>query len=164
MRSAVVLADGVCLADGADPVRHTVEGVTPAVDDVVISCQCEQRERIDAALSAADYRLAADPVPGGGPVAGIRSGCRVARGAATFVTDCDEPLTPDGITALFEACEAGEVAVPRIEGDLRPLSAVYNTGAAVDAADVTLGMGSSAVTDMLDRLSVQVVADPASAE
>jgi molybdopterin-guanine dinucleotide biosynthesis protein A len=159
MRSAVVLTDDVCLGDGVDAVRHTVERVAPAVDDVVISCQCEHRAQIDAALSAADYRLAADPVPGGGPVAGIRSGCRVARGERTFVTACDDPLGAAEITGLFEAHDASGV-VPRIEGQLRPLSAVYDTGAAVTAADTTLGMGSSSVTDMLDRLAVRVVTDP----
>jgi len=37
-------------------------------------------------------------------------------------------------------------------------------GAAVAAADTTLGMGSSAVTDMLDRLSVRVVTGEQAAE
>lgn len=158
MRSAVVLADDVCLADGVDPVERTVERVTPAVDDVVISCQCEQRERIDAALAVGGYRLAVDPVPDGGQVAGIRSGCRVARGAATFVTACADAVGPEGVERLFDAREA-DGAVPRMDGSLRPLSAVYDTDAAVAAADVTLGTGSSSVADMLDRLSVRVVPD-----
>ena len=163
MRSAVVLTDDVCLADGADAVQHTVDRVAPAVDDVVVSCRCEQRERIDAALSAGGYRLAVDPVPGGGPVAGIRRGCRVARGAATFVTTPDSTVGPELATRLFEARD-GDGAVPRTDGHLRPLSAVYDTGAAVAAADTTLGMGSSAVTDMLDRLSVRVVTGEQAAE
>jgi len=163
MRSAVVLTDGVCPTDGVDAIQGTVERVAPAVDDVVISCQCEHRERIDAALSADSYRLAVDPVPGGSPVAGIRRGCRVARGDATFVTTCDGPADPELATALFAAVDA-DGAVPRIDGQLRPLSAVYDTAAAVSAADVTLGMGSSSVTDLLDRLSVRVVTDLAAAE
>jgi len=37
---------------------------------------------------------------------------------------------------------------------------VYDTAAAIAAADVTLGMGSASVTEMLDRLAVQVVPVP----
>lgn len=115
MRSAVVLTDDVCLGDGVDAVHHTVERVVPAVDDIVISCQCEHRAQIDVALSAADYRLSANPVPGGWPVAGIRSGCRVARGERTFVTACDDSLDTAEITGLFEAYDASRVVTDPVQ-------------------------------------------------
>lgn len=153
-RSAVVLAT---VEDGTDPgpsVERTIDRVGPAVDEVVISCRDEQRERIDAALSDVDYRFAVDPVPRGGPVADIRSGCRVAQGRQAFVTTCEtEFVRPELVTQLFESAE-GDGAVPRLDGAPQPLAAVYDTDAAVEAAETTLGMGSTSVTDLLDRLTV----------
>ena len=37
---------------------------------------------------------------------------------------------------------------------------MYDTAAAIDAAEMTLGMGSRAMTDVLERLDVTVVAEP----
>jgi molybdopterin-guanine dinucleotide biosynthesis protein A len=105
-------------------------------------------------LPETDYRLAVDPVPDGGPVADIRSGCRVARARRAFVTTCEtEFVRPELVTRLFESAE-GDGAVPRVRGTPRPLAAVYDTDAAVAAAETTLGMGSTSVTDLVDRLTV----------
>ena len=158
MRSAVLLAEGV--SGGAAPIKRTVERVAPAVDEVVVSCRSGQQAAIETALADEPYRLAMDPVLGRSPVAGVRSGCRVARGSETFVTTCDDDnVRPALITRLFDACGL-DGAVPRIDGENRPLAAVYDTEAAVAAADVTLGMGSASVTEMLDRLAVQIVPIP----
>lgn len=153
-RSAVVLASD---AGGTAPdssVAQILDRVEPAVDEVVISCRAEQRDPIAAALSDTDCRFAVDPVPGGGPVADIRSGCRVARGRHAFVTTCGtEFVQPDLVTRLFDSVE-DDGAVPRLDGAPRPLAAVYDTDAVVAAAETTLGMGSGSVTDLLDRLTV----------
>lgn len=160
MRSAVVLADSAGSGARTPPIKRAVNRVAPAVDEVVVSCRREQRESIEAALKTAPYRLAMDPVPGRSPVADIRSGCRVARGAETFVMTPDaDGVRPGLVTELFEACEL-EGAVPRIDGENRPLTAVYDTAAAIAAADVTLGMGSASVTEMLDRLAMQALPVP----
>ncbi|MDS0278895.1 molybdenum cofactor guanylyltransferase [Halomicroarcula sp. S1AR25-4] len=174
MRSGVVLAGGYSTRfgpkdkataelDGTPLVRRVVDRIEPAVDEVVVNCRRGQRTAIDDALTGHDYRLAVDPVPDGGPVAGVRAGCRVARGRETFVTACDMPFVrPLLAERLFEASE-GDGAVPRIGGRLRPLAAVYHTRAVIEAADTTLGLGSGALRDMLDRLSMTVVPGPAPA-
>lgn len=158
MRSAVVLADRNATrsdVDGTALVSRTVERVDPAVDEVVVSCRDEQREAISSALT--DCRIAVDPVPGGGPVAGIRSGCRVARGRETFVTACGIPhVRPSLVERLFDAREE-DGAVSSLNGHRQPLVATYKTDAAIEAAGTTLGLGSGAVTDLLDRLDVTTV-------
>lgn len=171
MRSAVVLAGGhstrfgdgdkaTAALDGEPLLRRVVERVDPAVDEVVVNCRAEQRDAIARALDGIEHRVAVDPVPDGGPVAGVRTGCRVARGTWTFVTACDMPFVRTELaTDLFEAA-VDDGAVPRIGGRMRPLAAVYRTGAAVAAADTTLGTGSRAMRDLLDRLDTATVASP----
>jgi len=155
MRSAVVLAESAGAGVRTPPVKRAVNRVAPAVDEVVVSCQRGRREEVEAALDEETYRLAVDPVPGRSPVADIRSGCRVARGTEVFVMTADDDVRPALVTELFEACKR-EAAIPRIDGENRPLTAVYDTAAAIAAADVTLGMGSASITEMLDRLAVQI--------
>lgn len=154
MRSAVVLANAAEQSDSGPSLDGTIERIAPAVDELVVACRDEQRDAIAAELSDTDHRLAVDPVPNGGPVADIRSGCRVARGRQTFVTTCETKFVgPDLVTRLFESVE-DDGAVPRIDGTTRPLAAVYDTDAAVAAAEKTLRMGSASVTDLVDRLTV----------
>ncbi|MBV0902249.1 molybdenum cofactor guanylyltransferase [Haloarcula salina] len=173
MRSAVVLAGGhgarfgdadeaTADLDGEPMIRHVVAGVSDAVDEVVVNCRDDQRAAIEAALSGLDTRFAFDPVPDGGPVAGIRTGCRVARGEWTFVTPCDRPFVPAALPQqLFEAAD-DDGAVPLVGGRPRPLSAVYDTRAAIEACETTIGLGSPAVSDFVARLSPVTVAEPVS--
>lgn len=170
MRSAVVLAGGYSTrfgerdkattdSDGDPLVRRVVTHIKPAVDEVIVNCRREQREAIADALDGTDSRFAFDPVPGGDPVAGIRTGCRVARGRWTFVTACDMPFVrADLIDRLFDRADADAV-VPRIDGRLRPLAAVYHTETAIDACDTTLGVGSSSLQELVARLSAVTVRD-----
>lgn len=168
MRSAVILAAGPDDrqptaspgVDGAPPIREVFDRVAPAVEDVVISCPAHRTGAVESALEDADYRLAIDRVPDGGPIAAIRSGCRLARGRRTFVTAGEFPGVDDAfVDRLFDAVE-DDGAVARIGGDRRPLVAVYDTDAAIDAAETTLGMGSRAATVFLDRLAVGSVPGP----
>lgn len=163
MRSAVVLvgetqsSEPIPHVDGRPVVERVVERIAAAVDDIVVSADPEQADAVESALAGTDYRLAVDRVPDGGPVAGIRSGCRVARGRRTFVTGGEPAVGAELVTTLFDARRA-DGAVASIEGRPRPLVAVYETDAAIEAAETTLGMGSRATTDLLDRLDVATVA------
>jgi molybdopterin-guanine dinucleotide biosynthesis protein A len=164
MRSAVVLvgetssSESIPHVDGRPVVERIVDRIAPAVEDIVVSANAEQAGAVESALAGTDYRLAVDRVPDGGPVAGIRSGCRVARGRRTFVTGGQFPAVgAELVTALFDA-HRDDGAVAHVEGRPRPLVAVYDTDAAIEAAETTLGMGSRATTDLLDRLDVATVA------
>jgi len=165
MRSAVVLVDSTghaAAGPNVDGVRDTVEGLARAVDDVVVSCPAGRAEAVEAELDGLEYRLARDRVPDGGPVAAIRSGCRMARGRRTYVTTPEDAVDPALLSALFEAAHR-DGAVARVGGHDRPLVGVYDTAAAVEAAETTLGMGSRAMTDVLERLDVAVVSEPPAA-
>lgn len=164
MRSAVVLVDatGGAASPTVDSVPEVVERLSEAIDDVVVSCPADRAAAVEAELDGLEYRLATDRVPDGGPVAAIRSGCRVARGRRTYVTTPDGAADPALLSALFEAADS-EAAIAHVGGHDRPLVAVYDTAAAIEAAETTLGMGSRAMTDVLDRLDVTVVTEPSAA-
>jgi molybdopterin-guanine dinucleotide biosynthesis protein A len=169
MRSAVVLAGGystrfgeqdkaLAQLDGEPLISRVVDSIDGAVEEVIVNCRNEQREAL-ADILPDDVRFAIDRVPDSGPVAGIRDGCRMARGDWTFITACDMPfLETDVIEPLFEHAD-DDGAVPRVEGHPVPLAAVYDTTVAVESADLTLQTGSKAVMEFLAKLSPVFVAD-----
>lgn len=171
MRSAVVVAGGystrfgerdkaTARLDGDPLIRRVVDRIAPAVDEIVVNCRGEQRERLATALAGRDYRFAVDPEPDRGPVAGIQTGCQAACAELAFVTACDMPFVHARLAAdLFEAV-AGDAAVPRSDGRLHPLAAVYHTDITVDACEEVLRCRSSAVTALLDNLDVTAVPVP----
>lgn len=170
MRSAVILAGGysnrfgdqekaIVELEGESLVRRVTKRVTDAVDEVIVNCRRDQRGAIETALSELEYRVAVDPVPGRGPVAGVRTGCRLAGGTWTFVTACDMPfLQSEVVNKLFEAANTDGV-IPRVDGHRQPLAGVYRTDRAVEVADTTLRTGSRSMRDFVDRLSVDTITD-----
>lgn len=170
MRSAVILAGGyssrfgdqekaIAELEGESLVRRVTERVADAVDEVIVNCRRDQRGAIDTALSGLEYRMAVDPVSGRGPVAGVRTGCRLARGTWTFVTACDMPfLQPEVVDKLFEAADT-EGVIPRVDGHRQPLAGVYRTDRSVEAADATLRTGSRSMRDFVDRLAIDIFTD-----
>lgn len=167
MRSAVVVAGGystrfgdrdkaTARLDGDPLIRCVADRIAPAVDELIVNCRAEQRERFATALAGLEYRFAVDPDPDRGPVAGIRTGCRAARAEWAFVTACDMPFVHARLAAnLFEAAK-GDAVIPRSDGRPHPLAAVYRTGATVAACEEIL-RHSGAVTELLDRLAVTAV-------
>lgn len=167
MRSGLVLAGGrsprfgdrdgaLAEVDGTPAVRRIAERLDSIVDEVVVHCRAEQRSAVDAALAGLDCRLAVDPVPDEGPIAGMRTGFRVASGDRAAVVACDMPRTDAHLLdRLFESC--GATAVPRSDGRLHPLHAVYDAAAARAACERTLAAGSRRLYDLLARVDPVVV-------
>jgi len=171
MGAALVLAGGhsrrfgdrdkaLATLEGTPLVRHVVERVTgaEAVEEVVINCRAEQRPVIREAVGdAATPRFAVDPIPDGGPVAGMRTGLRTVGEQRTFVVGCDMPLVDAAfVERLFDSA-AGDGAVPRDAEGWQPLCSVYDTAAARTATTRTLACGSRRMHDVLARLDVVAV-------
>ncbi len=166
-RSALILAGGrstrfgdadkaVATVDGTPMVRRVAERVGGVTDELVVNCRATQREAVVDALDGLAHRVAVDPVPDGGPVAGMRAGLRVASGDSVGVVGCDMPLAdPALFDRLFET--GGDVAVPRADDRLQPLHAVYDPDRARAACDGTIATGSRRLADVLARLDPVVV-------
>jgi molybdopterin-guanine dinucleotide biosynthesis protein A len=150
---------------GAPLVSHTAAALAPVVDELVVNCRADQRDALAAALDGGEtVRFAVDPVPDEGPVAGLRTGLRVARGRHVAVVGCDQPfLRTPTVAALFDRSEGGggpggrapertAGAAPLVDGRRQPLGTVYPTAAASRAAERTLAAGSRALRDVLARV------------
>lgn len=167
MRSALILAGGrstrfgtadkaLAEVDGTPLLRRVADRVDAVVDEIVVNCRSDQRDRFESVLGGLEYRMAIDPVPDGGPVAGMRAGLRVVRGQAVAVVACDMPhVDPSLFERLFEVRNGG--AIPRSDGRLLPLHAVYDARSTRVAAERTLAAGSRRLDDVVARIDPVVV-------
>ncbi|WP_276259841.1 molybdenum cofactor guanylyltransferase [Haloglomus litoreum] len=173
-RSALLLAGGrstrfgeseKALAElgGAPLLCHTAAALAPVVDELVVNCREDQRDAFAAALAPLDERLpvrfAVDPVDDEGPVAGLLTGLRVARGQYVAVAGCDQPFLRTATVADLFAHATGEAgagtpagAAPLAEDRPQPLGAVYHRDRAREAAVHTMAAGSRALRDVLARV------------
>jgi len=101
----------------------------------------------------------ADRFPGCGPLAGIHAALLASRHPHAFVAACDMPgLAPDVIRFLVGRIGAADAIVPRWEGDVEPLHAVYALRC-VPAIEANLRAGRHALRDLLPSLSVDYVSE-----
>jgi len=100
-----------------------------------------------------------DRFPGCGPLAGIHAALAVSRHAHGFVAACDMPgLDPDVIRFLLARIGDADAVVPRWEGDVEPLHAVYATRC-VPAMEASLRAGRVAMRDFLATITVDYVSE-----
>jgi molybdopterin-guanine dinucleotide biosynthesis protein A len=105
-----------------------------------------------------DVEVTSDELPGLGPLGGIHAGLGRIAVPYAFVTACDMPfLRPEPIRFLVSRLRAQEALVPRWDGDIEPLHAIYakslRARIAAAAAD-----GARAIRDFLPRTRVEFVA------
>src|SRR5437660_5025381 len=101
----------------------------------------------------------ADRFPGCGPLAGIHAALLATRHPHVFVAACDMPgLDPDVIRFLLARIGGADAIVPRWEGDVEPLHAVYAVGS-LPSIEASLGVGRNAVRDVLRFLRVDYVSE-----
>ena len=103
--------------------------------------------------------LVADVFPGRGPLAGIHAAMRHARHPHLFVVACDMPgLDGDVIRFLLGRIGAADAVVPRWDGDVEPLHAVYAVRI-LPVVERSLAHGESALRQLLPLLRVDYVSE-----
>jgi molybdenum cofactor guanylyltransferase len=164
MRSGIVLAGGrstrfggkeksLEVVEGKRMICRAVDAIRGAVDDVVISVRDErQRDLLSPFLPG--YRFVFDEVEGIGPLAGVYSGLREAKGDYAVVVACDMPfISAAAIELLFRRAEGHDAAVPRHENGLvEPLHAVYRREPMLEAVRESIAAGEGRISDPLRRL------------
>jgi len=164
MRSGIVLAGGrstrfggkeksLEVVEGKRMICRAVDAISGAVDDVVISVRDErQRDLLSPFLPG--YRFVFDEVEGIGPLAGVYSGLREAKGDYAVVVACDMPfISAAAIELLFRRAEGHDAAVPRHENGLvEPLHAVYRREPMLEAVRQSIAAGEGRISDPLRRL------------
>ncbi|WP_161973200.1 NTP transferase domain-containing protein [Halostella litorea] len=164
MTVAGIVAGG-CRPDGAERpadgdgtlVRRVAGTLSGRTDRLVVTCRPDRRDAVAGALDGLDARLAPDPAAAGGPAATLRAGLRTC-GCHRAAVVAPDVAAVDGraVGLLVEALDASDAdaAVPRIDGRQRPLCAVYDVAAAVDACTTALRRGEGDVRGVLTALSV----------
>jgi molybdopterin-guanine dinucleotide biosynthesis protein A len=100
-----------------------------------------------------------DRFPGCGPLAGIHAGLLESRHAHVFVAACDMPgLDPEVIRFLLARIGTADAVVPRWDGDVEPLHAVY-ARRCLPAMEASLRAGRYALRDFLPGIRVDYVGE-----
>ena len=106
-----------------------------------------------------DVETVSDVYPGCGPLAGIHAAMLASRHPHVFVAACDMPgLDADAIRLLVGRIADTDAIVPRWDGDVEPLHAVYAVACA-PALEASLRAGRYALRDVLALLRVDYVAE-----
>jgi molybdopterin-guanine dinucleotide biosynthesis protein A len=171
MRSAVILAGGAGSRLGTEKsflkfgsrslICWTVEKLQRAADEVVVVARnVNQAASLRRVVRVQGIVFTCDSVFGFGPVAGLESGMRCAKGSLVFATGCDLPfLNVLVIEKLFELAEAGaegyDATVPvRQNGMMEPLHAVYNREKMLRACESAIKRGERRIQAPLRELRV----------
>ena len=172
MRTGVIVAGGrstrfgeadkaIAPIGGSPMIRRVADRLADAVGALVVNCREDQVDEIEAALVGFPHevRIAPDPDPDEGPMAGIRTGLRSVETEYAAVVACDMPFVePDLIAYLFERAEGHDAAVPRLDdGWFQTTQAVYRAAAMADACDSALARGDRRIVAAYDELDVDVV-------
>jgi molybdopterin-guanine dinucleotide biosynthesis protein A len=106
-----------------------------------------------------DVEIVGDRFPHCGPLAGIHAALAASRHPHAFVAACDMPTLDAGVIRFLVARIArADAIVPRWEGDVEPLHAVY-ARRCVPAMEASLHAGRYALRDFLDTIAVDYVSE-----
>ena len=141
------------LIDDQPLVARTVHRLAVLSDDLVVVTNHPERYRA-LALPA---RLVSDETPGMGSLMGIYSGLRAARHARALVVGCDMPfLDLSLLRYMLSLAGDYEVVIPRVDGLLEPLHAVYSKACLPSMARL-LGRGRRQIIAFFDEVRVRYV-------
>lgn len=146
--------------DGRPLLARAVEGMSSAVDGVVVNCRREQLPAFRPVLreAAADVAVAPDPIPDRGPAAGLAVGLRAISAPYAAVAAVDAPFVDAGFVGdLFELAAGGDAAVPRVGGRVQPTHAAYRTAAALRASREVVADGDGSLREVIERLDATVL-------
>jgi molybdopterin-guanine dinucleotide biosynthesis protein A len=159
--TAVVLAGGkssrmgspkaLLLFDGQPLIAHIVATLRRLFDEIVVVAAPGQT------LPSMAVTLVHDDVAHQGPVGGMYYGLRAASHDVSFVAACDSAfLSPALISHLLTQVDEHDVAVPRWQGRLQPLHAVYRSSVA-PMLEAQLARGELRPVTLFDRVRTRTV-------
>lgn len=162
--SGLVLAGGASRRMGTDKALIEVGGETLAARAVrTLRALCSEvlvASGDGVRLPGVGDRQVADVLPGAGPLAGVVAGLDAAAHDLVAVTAVDLPYASSAVLRLLACAGSGEPAVvPRVDGRLQPLHAVYARSAA-GPLRAFLESGERSVTAAVRALAPRVVEAP----
>jgi molybdopterin-guanine dinucleotide biosynthesis protein A len=168
VKSGVVLAGGKSLRFGKDKALVQFEGkpivkwVMKVIDEVVdevilsLSSDAEVFNFLDAVSD--NIKIVKDAKPDLGPISGLLSSFREAKGEYVAVAPCDSPfIIAELYKLLFERADGHDGAVPYINNFWEPLHAVYKKDTFIIALEKALSQGKNRPTDAYPYLDIEKV-------
>lgn len=137
--------------DGEPLIVHLVRKLQPLFSRIVVVAAPGQE------LPGMPVTIVHDEVAHQGPVGGICYGLRAVEDAFAFVTSCDSAFLNTSLIAhLVSRIEHADVVVPRWDGRLQPLVAVYRTSL-VPILEGQLAAGELRPVSLFERVRTQYV-------
>lgn len=163
MMTSVVLAGGRSTRLGRDKALERI-GVCPLIQHV-IACLSALGNEIIVVTSHTDtlpdlgVRKVADIYPDRGPLGGIYTGLTAASTRYCVVVGCDMPLLNVALLRhLMDLSPGFDVVIPRVNGNVEPLHAVYSTDC-LEVIERALQQNRLQVQSFFDEVKVRYVED-----
>ena len=163
-KSAVILAGGFSRRFGSDKglvllmdkplVRHVIDKVSPAVDEVLVVVSSEEQKKNFEPVVGNEVNIVIDKDDSQSPLLGAITGFENAKGKYSLLLPCDAPLVSTQIVQfLLDICNNRRAVIPKWpSGYIEPLQAVYHTKSALTAAKVALNQGHMNMRSMIENL------------
>jgi molybdopterin-guanine dinucleotide biosynthesis protein A len=131
---------------------HLVAALGRLFDDVVVVATRGQE------LPTVNARIVYDEVSHQGPVGGLRYGLAETNGDVCFVTSCDAVFLNVALIAhLLSRLPGYDVVVPRWQGRLQPLHAIYRRRSVLPALQEQLVRGELRPIFLYDKVPTLVI-------
>jgi molybdopterin-guanine dinucleotide biosynthesis protein A len=163
-KSAVILAGGFSRRFGSDKglvllmdkplVRHVIDKVSPAVDEVLVVVSSEEQKKNFEPVVGNNVKVVIDKDDSQSPLVGAITGFENAKGEYSLLLPCDAPLVSTKIAQfLLDMCTNRHAAIPRWpNGYIEPLQAVYHTKSALTVAKTALKQGHMNMRSMIENM------------
>lgn len=145
-------ADKAFLSLGGEPfVRHAIDLLQECFPEVVVVTNHPEK------YASFDVIVTSDAYVGRGPLAGIHAAMAAVRRSYVFVLACDMPFVrPEPIDHLLARLAEQDAVIPRWEGDIEPLHALYATRLR-DRVEQALVRGTTAIRAFLPDIDATYV-------
>jgi molybdopterin-guanine dinucleotide biosynthesis protein A len=165
MRSGVILAGGKSSRMGIDKctilfcgkplIFWSYSNIKELVDEIILSVSKDKDTEPLIRLLGEDILFAEDEKPNIGPLSGLYSSIKKAKGDYIAVIPCDSPLVKIELyNRLFEIAKGSEGAVPKVGGYYEPLHGVYKRDAMLKAIEKVFEEGRKRPKDTYEYLDI----------
>ena len=130
------------------------------VDEMVLSVSSDRDVTPFQNLLGREYVLARDEEPDSGPIIGILSSFKKAKGEYVALAPCDSPLINKELySRLFELSTGCDGAVPKVNGYWEPLYGVYRRESMISAIGKVLSEGKNRPIDAYKYLDIRELSE-----
>lgn len=168
MKSGVVLAGGKSSRFGKEKalvkfkgkplVKWSMDAIENVVDEIILSLSSQTEVSEFIKLLGKEVIIVKDDKPDLGPISGLLSSFKEAKGKFIAVAPCDSPFIKIELyDLLFKKAKGHDGAVPYINNFWEPLHAVYKRESLILALEKAISKGKNRPTDAYPYLDIEKV-------